>query len=129
MPLSRIEVRRPRPDHEVHALIEAVYQAQREALGVPEGDRQIRYVEHRPDRFAAPPTRTDDYTVVEITLFPGRSIDAKRALYASIVRRFGEVGIAPDDVFIVLHEPPLENWGIRGGQPASEVDLGFPLDV
>lgn len=26
-------------------------------------------------------------------------------------------------------EPAMENWGIRGGQPASEVDLGFKVDV
>ena len=24
---------------------------------------------------------------------------------------------------------PPENWGIRGGQPASEVDLGFEIKV
>jgi phenylpyruvate tautomerase PptA (4-oxalocrotonate tautomerase family) len=39
------------------------------------------------------------------------------------------LGIAPSDVFIVVLEPPLENWGIRGGVPASEVDLGFNLKV
>ena len=113
----------------MQALIEAVYEAQREALGVPEDDRQIRYLEYPPERFAVPPEKTENYTVVEISLFPGRSLDAKRALYASIVRRFGELGIAPADVFIVVHEPPLDNWGIRGGQPASEVDLGFTLDI
>lgn len=129
MPLARIEVRRSRPAHEVQALIEAVYQAQREALRVPEDDRQIRYVEHRPEHFAVPPDKTENYTLVEITLFPGRSIEAKRALYASIVRRFGALGIAASDVFIVLYEPPLTNWGLRGGQPASDVDLGFRLDV
>ena len=76
-----------------------------------------------------PPGKTENYTFVEITLFPGRSLDAKRTLYRSIVRRFGEFGIAPSDIFIVLNEPPLDNWGIRGGVPASEVDLGFKLDV
>jgi phenylpyruvate tautomerase PptA (4-oxalocrotonate tautomerase family) len=128
MPVSKIEVRRSRPDHEVQDFIEAVYQAQREALKVPEGDRQIRYVEHKPERFAVPPGKTENYTLVEINLFPGRSLEAKRALYRSIVRRFGELGVAPADVFVVLHEPPLENWGIRG-LPASEVDLGFNLNV
>jgi phenylpyruvate tautomerase PptA (4-oxalocrotonate tautomerase family) len=39
------------------------------------------------------------------------------------------LGIQATDIFIVLHEPPLENWGIRGGVPASEVDLGFNLKV
>ncbi len=129
MPFAKIEVRRSRPEHEVQALIEAVYQAQREAILVPEDDRQIRYIEHKPEHFAVPPGKSDNYTFVEILLFPGRSLDAKKRLYASIVRRFGELGVAPTDVFIVLHEPPLENWGIRGGQPASEVNLGFNVKV
>ena len=56
-------------------------------------------------------------------------MDAKRKLYQSIVKQFWEVGISPSDVFIVLSEPTLDNWGIRGGIPASEVDLGFQLKV
>jgi phenylpyruvate tautomerase PptA (4-oxalocrotonate tautomerase family) len=128
MPLAQIEVRRPRPAAEAQALIEAVYLAQREALKVPEGDRMIRYVEHRPEHFAVPPGKTENYTLVQIVMFPGRSLDAKRALYNNIRRRFGELGIAASDVFIVLHEPPLDNWGLQGG-PAYEVDLGFRLDV
>jgi phenylpyruvate tautomerase PptA (4-oxalocrotonate tautomerase family) len=129
MPVARIEVRKSRPVEEVAAMIEAVYQAQREAFKVPEGDRQIRYVEHRPEHFAVPPGKSEDYTLVEINIFPGRSLDAKRNLYQSIVRRFGELGIVPSDILIILQEPPLDNWGLRGGVPASEIDLGFKLDV
>jgi phenylpyruvate tautomerase PptA (4-oxalocrotonate tautomerase family) len=129
MPLAKIEVRKNRPATEVAALIESVYQAQREALKVPEGDRQIRYIEHKPERFAVPPGKTENYTLVEITLFPGRSLGAKRKLYQSIVQRFGELGIAPSDIFIVLNEPSLDNWGLRGGIPASEIDIGFKLEV
>lgn len=129
MPFAKIEVRRSRPEQEVQAMIEAVYLAQREALQVPEDDRQIRYVEHKPEHFAVPPGRTENFTFVEILLFPGRSLNAKRQLYSSIVQKFGELGIAANDVFIVLQEPPLDNWGIRGGVPASEVNLGFNLNV
>ena len=129
MPLAKIEVRKSRPAAEIAALIEAVYQAQREALKVPEGDRQIRYIEHKLEHFAVPPGKTENYTLVEFTLFPGRSLDAKRKLYQSIVKRFWELDIAPSDVFIVLNEPSLDNWGIRGGEPASEVDIGFKLNV
>jgi len=95
---------------------------------VPKHDRQIRYVEHRPEHFPVPPGRTANYTFVEFILVPGRSLEAKRALYAGITRRFGELGIAASDIMIVLHEPPLENWGVRG-VPASELDLGFNLKV
>jgi phenylpyruvate tautomerase PptA (4-oxalocrotonate tautomerase family) len=129
MPLAKIEVRKSRPSDEISDMIEAVYQALREALKVPEGDRQIRYFEHKPEHFAVPPGKTENYTLVEITLFPGRTLDAKRNLYKSIVRRFGDLGIDPSDILIVLYEPQLDNWGIRGGSPASEVDLGFKLDV
>ncbi len=129
MPVAKIEVRRSRAASEVQALIEAVYQAQREALKVPEDDRQIRYIEHKREHFSVPPGKSENYTFVEIIMFPGRSRDAKRNLYRAIVRRFGELGIEAKDIFIVLHEPPLENWGIRGGVPASEVDLGFDTNV
>jgi phenylpyruvate tautomerase PptA (4-oxalocrotonate tautomerase family) len=129
MPLTRIEVRRPRPAHEVQAVIDAVAQALRDALQLPEGDRQLRYVEHRPEHFAVPPGKSENYTLVEVAMFPGRSLDAKRTLYRLIVQRLGALGIAPSDILIVLNEPPLENWGVRGGVPGNEVELGFKLDV
>ncbi|MEO6096851.1 MAG: tautomerase family protein [Fibrobacteria bacterium] len=110
-------------------MIEAVYSAQRESLKVPENDRQIRYIEHKPEHFAVPPGVSDNFTLVEITMFPGRSIQAKRNLYREIVARFNGLGIPPNETFIVLNEPPLENWGLRGGVPASELDLGFKLEV
>jgi phenylpyruvate tautomerase PptA (4-oxalocrotonate tautomerase family) len=129
MPITRIEGRRPRSSEEVQALIEALYQAQREALKVPDWDRQIRYVEHRPENFHVVPGRTENYLLVEISLFAGRSLDAKRALYRSVVQRLAKLGVDASDITIVLNEVPAENWGIRGGVPASEVELGFKVDV
>ncbi|MFZ6847972.1 tautomerase family protein [Undibacterium sp. RuRC25W] len=128
MPIAKIEVCRYRPPEQVAAMIDAVYQAQREALKVPTDDKQIRYIEHKPEHCPVPPGKTENYTFVEFLLFPGRSLEAKRRLYQGIVQRFGLMGITPSDILIVLHEPPLENWGIRG-LPASEVDLGFNLHV
>jgi hypothetical protein len=32
-------------------------------------------------------------------------------------------------VSITLKEIPTENWGIRGGQAACDVDLGFDVHV
>ena len=129
MPLAKIEVRKSHSPETVQTLIEAIYLAQRETLKVPERDRQIRYIEHRPEHFAVPPDKTEDYTLVEISLFPGRSLEAKKALYQAIVDRFAALGIARDQVMIVLHEPPLDNWAFRGGIPASEMDIGFKLNV
>jgi len=45
------------------------------------------------------------------------------------VRNLGKLGIPAGDIKILLRESGAENWGIRGGVPASEVDLGFKVDV
>ncbi len=129
MPTVLIEVRKKWPPEQIQAIIEAVYNAQREALKIPEADRQIRLFEHSPELFHVPPDKTENYTLVEINLFSGRSLEAKRSLYKAIVKNLGLLGIAPADILIVLHEIPLENWGIRGGTPACEADLGFKVNV
>jgi phenylpyruvate tautomerase PptA (4-oxalocrotonate tautomerase family) len=129
MPITRIEVKRSWSAEQQQQLIDAAHAAMVEALKVPEHDKLIRFVEHRPEHFITPSGTSDNYTLVEISLFPGRSLDAKRKLYQAIIKRFGELGIAPNDIRVVLYESPMDNWGIRGGVPASEVDLGFKVDV
>lgn len=128
MPIVKIEVCRSRSSAEVAAMMDAVYQAQLLAFKLPEDDKQIRYVEHKPEFFPVPPGKTENFTFIEFQIFPGRSLEAKRRLYEGVVSRLGELGIAPTDITIVLHEPPLENWGLRG-KPASELDLGLDLNV
>jgi phenylpyruvate tautomerase PptA (4-oxalocrotonate tautomerase family) len=129
MPLVRIEILEGRPAPERKRLLQAVHDALIEAFGIPEDDRTQRLIEHDPDNFEIPPGHSENYTLVEITAFRGRSPTAKRALYKAIIRNMGEEGVPADDVLIVLHEPSMENWGIRGGRSADEVDLGFRVDV
>jgi phenylpyruvate tautomerase PptA (4-oxalocrotonate tautomerase family) len=129
MPITRIEGRRIRTADEVQALIEAVYLAQREALRVPDWDRQIRYIEYKPEYFHVIPGTSENYVLVEVSMFSGRSLEAKRALYQGIVQRLVPLGLDASDITIVIYEVPPENWGIRGGVPASEVELGFKVDV
>ena len=86
MPLTRIDVCKSRPPAEVQALMEAVYLAQRELRKIPENNRQIRYIEHRPEHFARPFGKSDNDTVVDVVMFPGRHLDTKRTLNQAIVR-------------------------------------------
>jgi hypothetical protein len=112
-----------------NAVIEAVQAALREALKLPEWDRTLRLIEHPESHFAVPTGRGPRYTLIETTLFSGRSMAAKRALYGAIVRNLGALGVPATDIKITLIEVPPHNWGIRGGHPASEVDLGFAIEV
>ena len=131
MPSVLIEVRKSYARDEEVALIEAVHAALREAFKIRPTDRNVRLVAHEPHRFACPPalTQPELYTHVSIDAFAGRSLDAKRALYRALVANLGRLGVPADHVKILLRELPSENWGIRGGQAACDVDLGFKVDV
>ena len=129
MPLVRLEVRQGRSAAHKQALLDAAHAALVTALRIPDDDRMQRIVEHAREDFELPPGSSDDFVLVEVTLFAGRSREAKRRLYRALVGNFGELGIAPADVFVVLHEPPMDNWGIRGGQMASDVNLEYEVQV
>lgn len=129
MPLVKIETRRAWSTSQKKEIMEAIHSAMREALKIPEDDRDIRFNEYHPEDFQVSPQKTENYILVEIKMFAGRSLQAKKELYRRIVANLGMIGILAGDVFIVLHEIPLENWGIRGGVPASEVNLGFKVGV
>ena len=110
-------------------VIDAVQAALREALKIPEGDRTLRLIEHPASHFAVPPGRGEKFTLIEVTMFSGRSMGAKRLLYQAIVRNLAALGVPELDIKITLIEAPPQNWGVRGGKPASEIDLGFRIDV
>jgi phenylpyruvate tautomerase PptA (4-oxalocrotonate tautomerase family) len=129
MPHVRIEILEGRSVNERGQLLQAVHDALVEAFEIPDEDRTQRIVEYDPINFEIPPGTSERYTLIEITAFPGRSRTAKAALYETLVRRLGKLGIDGADVAVVIHEPVMENWGIRGGRPADEVDLGYRLDV
>src|ERR1700738_4591323 len=111
------------------AVIDAVHSALREALKIPEWDRTLRLIEHLASHFAVPPGRGEKFRLVEVTMFSGRLLAAKRMLYQAIVRNLAAHGVPALDIKITLIETPPENWGLRGGMPASEIDLGFKIDV
>ena len=129
MPHVRIEIVKGRSLEERRRLLQAVHDALMEAFRSPDDDRTQRIVEHEPENFEIPPGSSNHYTLIEITAFPGRSAEAKRNLYRTLVQRLGEIAIDPMDVSVVIVEPGLENWGVRGGRSAADVDLGFSLDV
>jgi phenylpyruvate tautomerase PptA (4-oxalocrotonate tautomerase family) len=128
MPIVHVHVRAGRPAAERKAILDGVHAALVEAFRIPAQDCNQILHEHAAENFQA--AKGPSFTLVEVTAFPGRSLDAKRALYAAIVRNLeAAAGIPPAAVMIVLHEPSMESWGIRGGQAATDVKLGFEVKV
>ncbi|WP_111511332.1 tautomerase family protein [Mycobacterium kyogaense] len=131
MPSTVIEVRRRyRVDEEI-AIIDAVHDALVAAFEIPAADKHVRLVSHEPHRFSHSPglAQPELYTFVAVDCFAGRSVEAKRNLYRETVDRLGALGIPADHVTIVLRESAVENWGVRRGQAACDVDLGFNVNV
>jgi phenylpyruvate tautomerase PptA (4-oxalocrotonate tautomerase family) len=131
MPVTTIQVRTTyTPEQEV-AIIEAVQTALIEGFKIPVHDRHVLLIAHVPHRFIVPPqlTQPERYTLVSIDVFKGRSVQAKRNLYHAIVAGLEPLGIPRDHVLISLRDLPMEDWGIRGGQAACDVDLGFNVSV
>ena len=118
------------PEAEV-ALMNAVHAALVEAFKIPVNDREVRLVVHAPHRFQAPLDRAHPelYTLIGIDAFAGRSVDAKRKLFAAIVDKLEPLGIPRDHVLTTVRDHPLENWGVRGGKAACDIDLGFQVNV
>jgi phenylpyruvate tautomerase PptA (4-oxalocrotonate tautomerase family) len=129
LPIVKIEIRKGKTNEHKKAILNGIHDALVESIKIPDHDRLQRIYELDEDNFEAN-EKTDNITLIEIVLYKGRSIEAKKALYKAINKNLASnPGIDGNDIFIVLLEPPLENWGIRGGKPASEVDLGFNIEV
>lgn len=125
-PLAKIEIVEGKSTEYKNAVLKGVHNALVNALGVPASEILQRLYELPFNNFEYPPDKTANTTIIEIIMFKGRSLKLKRELYQSIVYNLEKnPGINGNDVTIVLLEPSLENWGMRGGKPASEIDFDF----
>jgi 4-oxalocrotonate tautomerase len=122
MPLVRISLQAGKPESYRAAISQQVYEAMRETLNIPEGDRFQVITEHSAGTLVADPDfmgmkRSEDFVLIQIFLSRGRTIEAKQALYRSIVQRLVKSpGIRPDDVMTVLTEVGLEDWSFGCGE-------------
>ena len=111
------------------ALSDAIHASVMGALAYPAEKRFHRFIGLAPEDFVHPDDRSDDYVTIEISIFEGRSVDAKKALIQALYAKIGEAcGIAPADVEITILETPRANWGIRG-VPGDELTLPYKVIV
>jgi|SRR5579863_2924646 len=122
MPLTRIDMRRGKSADYRRAVMDQVYAALRETFDVPDEDRFMLLTEHDAETMSYSRRylgieRTDDLVVIQITVSNTRTVDQKKALYRSVVRRLAVTpGIRPADVFINLVEVVKENWSFGNGE-------------
>ena len=120
MPLVRIELIKGKSPEFKKTLLDCVHESLKAALHIEDWDRFQRIVEIEKDDFETAPGKTENFMIIEITLFPGRTKEQKKTLIEDLTSSLsGSLGIASADVFIVIHEPADENWGLGGKQRDS----------
>ena len=125
MPFVKIEIIAGKTPEYKQQLLQSVHDALVRALEIPDDDRFQRLYELAPDCFEHRDTVTDKMTLIELSLFPGRSTEKKKSVITEITNLLGQrLSIPSGDVYIIINEPPLENWGLRG-QQASEMQMQY----
>jgi len=72
--------------------------------------------------------RSEQYLILEILMFEGRSLETKKRLIREIYQNLEPLGFVPFEVEITLLESPRHHWGIRG-VPGDELALTYQVEV
>lgn len=122
MPLVRISVYQSTPAHQREVIATEIYEAMRETIGIPEGDKFIAVTAHEAGELFVDPAymgvrRTERFVLAHIFLSQGRTVDQKQALCRTIARRLHTaIGVSTDDVMTVLTENSFVDWSFGKGQ-------------
>jgi phenylpyruvate tautomerase PptA (4-oxalocrotonate tautomerase family) len=110
-------------------LSEVIHSCVVDALQFPIDKRAHRFFPMEAEDFFYPAGRTDKYTIIEISMFEGRSVETKKRLIRLLFERIrAELGISSQDLEITITETPKHNWGIRG-LPGDEIGLNYKVEV
>ncbi|MBD2567930.1 tautomerase family protein [Anabaena lutea] len=109
-------------------LSDAIHSCVMEALQYPVDKRFHRFFPLDKLDFYYPSARSDKYTIIEFSMFEGRSVEAKKQLIRLLFERLQPLGISSQDLEITIFETPKHNWGFRG-LPGDEHELNYKVDV
>ncbi len=110
-------------------LSEVIHGCVIEALQFPPDKRAHRFFPMDKENMLYPEGRTDAYTIIEITMIEGRTVDVRKKLIRLLFDRISEkVGIAQQDLEICVQESPACNWGFRG-MHGDEVKLNYKINI
>jgi 4-oxalocrotonate tautomerase len=121
MPVTRIAIRQGKAPEYKQALMDEIYEAMRDTVAIKDGDRFMAITEHGETEFAYGSflgiDRSEDLVQIQVFWAPGKSVDAKLAMYQRIVERLGtNPGVRPEDVLISVVETAAENWSFGSGE-------------
>ena len=100
-----------------------------DALEFPRDKRAHRFFPMDRSDFYYPESASPRYTIIEISMFEGRSVETKKSLIRLLFERVaGQCRRLPNEIEVTITETPKHNWGFRG-LPGDEVSLSYEIEV
>ena len=125
----KIHARRSHIERVRQTLSDTIHAVMMDTLGLPEDKRFHRFFALDDADFIHPADRGDGYTVIEILMFEGRTVETKKACLRGLMEAIPEAtGIPVEAVEITIVETPKANWGIRG-KPGDELTLTYKVET
>lgn len=110
-------------------LSQVIHSVMMEVVGLPENKKFHRYFPMDTADFLFPADRSNGYTIIEISMFEGRTDQVKKELLQQLFTRINEqLKLSPNDVEITIFETPRSHWGIRG-LPGDELNLSYKVEI
>ncbi len=110
-------------------LSDVIHECVVEALEFPKDKRAHRFIGLAKDDFYYPDGRSEAYTIIELIMIEGRTVETKKKLVKLLFERIKEkVGISEIDIEICIMEAPAHNWGFRGFH-GDEVKLNYKVSI
>jgi phenylpyruvate tautomerase PptA (4-oxalocrotonate tautomerase family) len=128
MAFGRIEITAGWATSQKADAVKLVAKAISDALRVPPDDPTVVLVEHPPANIVVPMHAGTGYTIVSVTMFAGRSEEAKRRLIRAITDAVLTAGPGGVVVDVLLQEQPRGHWA-RDGDVASDRDPDFEIEI
>jgi len=110
-------------------LSSTIHQCIVETLSFPIEKKYHRFFPLQQDEMIFPDGKTERYTIIEIMMMEGRSVETKKNLIKSLFSSIEtNLGILPSDIEICIIESPASNWGFRG-MTWDEIKLNYKINV
>lgn len=120
MPIVRIDVVGPKTPAYKSAVLAGVRRAVTTGFAVPDERVTVRIVETGGADVDLPSCRTERFTVIEVTMYEGRTADLKAAMAAAAREALAaDPGIEASEIQVAFIELSRENLDVPPGQARS----------
>ena len=100
-----------------------------EALVFPKDKRFHRFFPMKEEDVFYPTSRSRAYTIIEIMMIEGRTVETKKRLIQLLFERIRkELGIQAVNIEVVIQEAPAYHFGFRG-MTGDEMLLDYKVEV